>query len=289
MKNMVSNIWETMLWLLFVLFLFTLQVSAQPPAPALTIVQPYYNDNGPLEMYLQCEFSTGSFAVEGIRFCKKVDNGSWGAWEQGTLVFTPLLSGYAWSCIDNSGLLPDRRYTYQVQLKVRKAGSNIKEWTRPSNLRSNGAIKIWPVTTGNCSEPDSINLLHGFNHVIEQIGRRTLHEGIDLTGEKTINGECVMTPMGGILRDFGPQIGSVFRTNDNQGFWMNVHVNGEDYRIGVNHLENVTLSPSDKNKPIEAGIPLGEITSTWFSSTEANHVHISWKDSSINILVTAII
>lgn len=279
----------------FVFFVtIPVEVLARPLRPDLEVVQPLHNDHGPLKMYLGWDHDS-FFDVQEVQFRKKIEGGEYGPWcNCGPISIDPpvnhpccekasdfyLTSAY----IDKSGLLPEVRYTYQVQVKIND------KWSFPSIPRSNKAVtdRIWPVTNGpaingECTGDESIGLVNGLNQIIRPTGCRPYpHEGIDLRGEKAVPsaGECVRAPvggkLGGIRRDFVPD-------DYEKGFTLEFYLNGKEYYMSFNHL--VPDAHLESVISVEPGEYLGTMATRADGSplpVEQQHIHIAGSPVSVS-------
>lgn len=252
MKNNILNILNIKVLVLAILSLASVGLLAQPPAPPnLKVVQPYYN--AMLAMHLEWDPVAGAQNYEVRR---KVDAGAFGSWDS---------LGVVTSYTDNNGINAASTYTYEVRVKVGGV------YSASSNARSNKAVKMWPVTkTSSCSAAESIELLHGYNQPIMAGGSHYLHEGNDIHGEESVDGECVRAPMGGVVASAGGS-GSNIHVD------LKVRLNGNDRWFNFNHLRNLNAALV-VGESVEPGTKLGEITSTVWS-TQNNHTHVSlWGD-----------
>lgn len=252
MKNNILNILNIKVLVLAILSLASVGLLAQPPAPPnLKVVQPYYN--AMLAMHLEWDPVAGAQNYEVRR---KVDAGAFGSWDS---------LGVVTSYTDNNGINAASTYTYEVRVKVGGV------YSASSNARSNKADKMWPVTkTSSCSAAESIELLHGYNQPIMAGGSHYLHEGNDIHGEESVDGECVRAPMGGVVASAGGS-GSNIHVD------LKVRLNGNDRWFNFNHLRNLNAALV-VGESVEPGTKLGEITSTVWS-TQNNHTHVSlWGD-----------
>jgi len=219
---------------------------AQPAAPDLHVVQPYYET--PLLMHLAWSAVDSS---EEYQYRVKADSGAYSSW---------ISVGGDTTC-DGIQVLQGPVYTFQVRARVGGIYSDT------SSSRSSSAVKVWPVTENiSCTAPECLELYHGFNQPILAGGNKYLHEGTDLHGGETTQSECVRAPLGGIIMYCGGA-GSNICVN------MRVRLSGQDLYIQFNHLE--TLNPGlTIGHSVAPGEHLGNINSNgFFGDVRNNHTH----------------
>lgn len=274
MKNIMRFEWKSIGLILILSSIFPIEILAKLPAPELIVVQPRYGS--PSGMYLKWKAVPGA---QKYQFCKKVGLDACGENDKWETVEIHL--GRVFGRPDEFETIPGTTYTY----RVRAIDAN-GEPGEPSVSRRNTVTKIWPVTTSSdCTAAESLEMLHGFNQAIEawsqefQVLLKYLHQGVDITGEIHLNGECVRSPLGGVIdkvkepdrRD--PVTGQ--RLKDNSSVSLTFYLNGRLEGLSFGHLESINGNLIEK-KSVEPGTCLGYITSTYFGSIENNHVHINY-------------
>jgi len=284
MRTNMASIWKRIFYLIVLCYAFPTDLLAAPSIPELIIVQPMYGE--PSGIYVRWTIVPG---VKGYEICKMIGNDGCNKDDPGWKFIGKSQVVY----IDSFKTIPDVIYTYSVRAVDMK---DIK--SEPSKPRSTMALKIWPVTKSpgieGCAAEESLDVMFGYNQLYRaDLSHYVLHQALDLSGEKNIEGECVRSPVGGVV--IAPnQQGSLRPQKDettgkyldnNRSVTIGFYLNGVTTEISFGHLEHVNKSLQDlKDRSIVPGVWLGNITSTYFdydydnNKPENNHTHINFRD-----------
>ena len=237
-------LFEKYIWYVFLplVFLLSEQLTAQP---VLKVVQP---NIGMSRMEVKWDAVA---AAQEYEYRRKENAGAYGAWTSNALNLT----------ISDVGLNEANTYTYQVRVKVGGTFSG------PSNERGNNFIRVWPVRKKADCTDELVEMLHGFQQPIGAGGDKYFHPGIDMQGDETIKDDCVKSPMGGIVVDYGG-------SSTNQYFALEVLLNGIKYTMEFNHLKSI--KNYTKNTTISPGDTIGYIydgAGGWNELTSHTHLH----------------
>ena len=260
MKMMSIKISKIILFTMIDLFICVTEVfCVAPMAPVLRIVQPYYSENSPLKMYLEWDTVAGALGYEIHKMAEEeyIPVG----------VVTPKNSNEpVIGAFDPSSIVPGTIYAYWITA-IFKNGKQIDSNTRENWVEHS----LWPVTKhSDCSDDEGFELLHNFNQPMDQQGLK-LHDGIDLLGQRNIDGECVRAPLGGVIKKIFP----INNNLNNMQIEIEVLIDDKKYGFIFAHLVDIPKSIRENNS-VSPGQFIGKISSkvpNW--RTEKNHTHLA--------------